>query len=100
MCDSAPSIGLRRSLCASVSVLESDDHVRVPARKSRFGDQVPPWTRSFDLTGVPIRDELNLELESDTFVPAESVDGSTDHRTLGIMVRSIRLSAETDSVAP
>jgi hypothetical protein len=56
------------------------------------------WSQTFDLAGVPLRDELNLELESDTFVPAESVAGSTDPRTLGVMVRSIRLSTETGSV--
>jgi hypothetical protein len=59
-----------------------------------------PWSRSFDLADVPLRDELNLELASDTFRPAETVEGSKDHRTLGVMVRSIRLSAETDSEAP
>jgi hypothetical protein len=59
-----------------------------------------PWSRSFDLADVPMRDALNLELASDTFRPAETVGGSKDHRTLGVMVRSIRLSAETDSEAP
>jgi hypothetical protein len=55
------------------------------------------WSRSFDLADVPLRDELNLELASDTFRPAETVEGSQDHRTLGVMVRSIRLWAESDS---
>jgi hypothetical protein len=62
-----------------------------------WSEPIPPesWSRSFDLAGVPMRKILNLELASDTFRPAETVEGSTDPRTLGVMVRSIRLSAET-----
>ena len=57
---------------------------------------IPPesWSQSFDLAGVPMRKILNLELASDTFRPADTIEGSTDPRTLGVMVRSIRLSAE------
>ncbi len=50
-----------------------------------------PWSRSLDLAGVALGNELVVELDSDTFCPADTPDGSTDHRTLGIMVRQIRL---------
>jgi hypothetical protein len=52
-----------------------------------------PWSRSLALAGVPLGNELVVELLSDTFRPAETVEGSTDRRTLGVMVRSIRLFA-------
>jgi len=50
-----------------------------------------PWSRSFELTGLALGDELLVELLSETFCPAEMIDGSTDRRTLGVKVRSIRL---------
>ena len=50
-----------------------------------------PWSRSFELTGVALGDELLVELLSETFCPAEMIDGSTDRRTLGVKVLSIRL---------
>jgi hypothetical protein len=55
-----------------------------------------PWSRSFALTDVPLGDELHIELESDTFRPSETIDGSTDRRRLGVKVCSIRLSAATE----
>jgi hypothetical protein len=51
------------------------------------------WSRTLDLSPVPLGDELLVELESDTFVPAETVEGSTDRRRLGVRVRSIRLES-------
>jgi hypothetical protein len=39
-------------------------------------------------------DTLVIELESDTFTPADRVEGSTDERTLGVAVRGIRLTAD------
>ena len=50
-----------------------------------------PWSRSFELTGVALGDELLVELLSETFRPAEMIDGSTDRRTLGVKVLSTRL---------
>ena len=32
-----------------------------------------------------------IRLESSTFVPADVIEGSPDERTLGIMVRGLRL---------
>jgi hypothetical protein len=56
--------------------------------------QIPgvPWSRSFDLSGIPLENELSLELASDTFRPTDSVEGSDDARNLGVMIRSIHLS--------
>jgi hypothetical protein len=54
-----------------------------------------PWSRSLSLADVPRADELLVELESDTFCPAETIDGSTDTRKLGVKVRSILLSTDT-----
>jgi hypothetical protein len=50
------------------------------------------WSRSFRLEPVPVRRELLIKLKSDTFVPAESLEESGDRRTLGVVVRGIRLS--------
>jgi hypothetical protein len=50
-----------------------------------------PWSRSLSLEQVALGEELLLELRSDTFCPADRLDGSTDGRSLGVMVRGIRL---------
>jgi hypothetical protein len=51
------------------------------------------WSRTFGLEQVPLGDELLIELESDTFVPAESLPKSRDTRRLGVVVRGVRLTA-------
>jgi hypothetical protein len=51
------------------------------------------WSKTFSLEQVPMNDPLLIELKSDTFSPAESVEGSKDQRRLGVMVRGIRLLA-------
>jgi hypothetical protein len=57
--------------------------------------KTPPhaWTQTFSLEQVPMEDELFIELNSDTFVPAESLEGSGDQRRLGVVVKGIRVQA-------
>ena len=49
------------------------------------------WSRELSLDGVPLGDELRLEILSDTFSPAARRPGSRDRRRLGIVVTEIRL---------
>ena len=61
---------------------------------SLFNGFVPngEWQRTFDLPAdAEPRAEAEIRLESSTFVPAEVMEGSLDQRTLGIMVRGLRL---------
>ena len=61
---------------------------------SLFSEYVPSgeWQRTFDLPAASdIGGEAEIRLESSTFVPADVMEGSTDQRTLGIMVRGLRL---------
>jgi hypothetical protein len=60
---------------------------------------IPPqgWSKAFSLEHVPLSDELVIELNSDTSTPAESPEGPADQRSLGVMVRGIRLIAPTSS---
>lgn len=57
------------------------------------GERPPdPWSAIFDLPpGATIGDEVTIELNSSTFVPAETIENSRDIRRLGVMLRSIRL---------
>jgi hypothetical protein len=50
------------------------------------------WSRRFSLEGVPLDDALVIELNSDTFSPAEIRPSSRDRRKLGIVVHGIRLT--------
>ena len=62
--------------------------------QSLFNEFVPSgeWQRTFDLPATSdVVDEVEIRLESSTFVPAEVMEGSSDQRTLGIMVRGLRL---------
>jgi hypothetical protein len=59
-----------------------------------------PWSRTFSLEQVPLGRELLIKLKSDTFSPAEAVEGSGDSRRLGVVVRAIRLTARDDFGAP
>ena len=56
-----------------------------------WNGRVPPdaWSKTFSLADVPMNDLLLLELESDTFSPAESHPDSPDTRSLGVAVRRI-----------
>ena len=62
--------------------------------QSLFNGFVPSgeWQRTFDLPATSdTGDEVEIRLESSTFVPADVMEGSSDERTLGIMVRGLRL---------
>jgi hypothetical protein len=51
------------------------------------------WCAVLPLGDVPIRQTVALELISNPFVPAETIDGSLDTRVLGVQVREVRLLA-------
>lgn len=50
--------------------------------------------KRIDISSLTPSRELTIELVSDTFVPRKETEGSTDGRTLGVNVRSIRLTAQ------
>ncbi len=50
-----------------------------------------PWDRTIELDGIPVRQDLTVELHSSTFQPADRLAGSTDPRRLGVRVRGIVL---------
>ncbi len=60
-----------------------------------WGGRIPAeaWSETFSLAQVPMGKELVIKLKSDTFSPADSLEGSRDQRTLGVVVRGIRLTA-------
>ena len=68
-----------------------------------FHESVPPgrWSNTFSLARRSFNKHLTIELLSDTFVPAEIGKGSSDGRTLGVMVKAVTLldSDPVDSVA-
>ena len=49
------------------------------------------WRKTLRLEGVPLGEELQIEILSNTFLPPDVEEGSTDPRILGLMIRSIRL---------
>ena len=49
------------------------------------------YSQSFSLANVPLWKQLTIELLSDTNIPRETTKGSTDVRTLGVLVKDIRL---------
>lgn len=51
------------------------------------------WSRTFNLAGVPMNDELHIEINSDTFTPAKQREEAIDERSLGVVVTGIRLTA-------
>jgi hypothetical protein len=55
--------------------------------------EIPPegWSKSFDLEHVPLGDSLLIELNSDTLTPLEDPAGPSTGRSLGVMVKGIRL---------
>jgi len=52
-----------------------------------------PWSKTLSLEQADVSDELTIELESDTFSPAETSWRSRDERRLGVAIRGIRLTA-------
>jgi hypothetical protein len=49
------------------------------------------WFKILPLAGVPIGPKLTIELISDTFRPDQIIEGSADTRSLGVLVRELRL---------
>jgi hypothetical protein len=49
------------------------------------------WSRTIDLSALPVREPVTIELLSSTFRPKDTIQGSLDSRTLGVLVQSIRL---------
>jgi hypothetical protein len=66
-----------------------------------FHQRIPQHTvsQALDLGQVAQEDALFIELDSNTFVPGEVLEGSQDRRTLGVMVTGIRL-LPTDTGLP
>jgi len=64
-----------------------------------FDGQIPDerYSQSFSLANVPLLKQLTIELLSDTHIPRETIKGSTDNRTLGVLVNDIRL-LDNDSI--
>jgi hypothetical protein len=52
------------------------------------------WSKTFSLEPVPLGEELLVEINSDTFTPAERQPSTRDRRRLGIVVLGIRLRGE------
>src|SRR5262249_35618935 len=62
--------------------------------KALFDDSVAmgfEWPLTFDLSAMQLGNEMTIEIESDTHVPAELMKEITDRRTLGVCVRGITL---------
>jgi hypothetical protein len=75
-------------------------HLQVLANDAELWNGPIPaerWSHALELGGVPASDTLLIELNSDTFVPAEVREGANDRRKLGFAVRGIRLTASASS---
>jgi len=63
-------------------------------RHELYQGQIAPgkkWSKTFSLDGIPVGKEATIEIVSGKFVPKEIIKGSLDTRTLGVIVRDIRL---------
>ena len=49
------------------------------------------WAKTFALSNINLGGLAKIELLSDTFVPKETIEGSTDKRSLGVDVLGLRL---------
>jgi hypothetical protein len=58
-----------------------------------FNEQAPAgaWSKTFDLAHLPLGKRATIELLSGTFVPMETIEKSSDERTLGVLVEAISL---------
>lgn len=58
-----------------------------------FEGKIPDrgWTQTFDLSGIPLKDQIVIELLSDTHIPCEIIQGYPDTRKLGVMVKGVKL---------
>jgi hypothetical protein len=77
-------------------------HVRIVANgRELFSGAIPrdASEKTLDLAGVEMGQEVAVQIESDTFVPAGSLEGdgrvSTDERTLGVQVLGVLLLPES-----
>lgn len=60
-----------------------------------FSGHIPEdgWLHTFHFADCSLGDQAVIELVSDTFVPKDTIPGSEDQRSLGVMVHAIRLLA-------
>ena len=60
--------------------------------------QIDPgaWSGVVDLPEEPMDENLDIEIRSDRFVPAECIRGSNDERVLGVLLRGIWLLSGTE----
>ena len=81
-----------------IGIAPNGTRLRILANGARLFDarlkplkQGVPWSKVFDLAGIAPDDRLKIEIESDTFVPAEQYQGSTDERRLGVAILGFEL---------
>ena len=57
-----------------------------PVSDALWGQRITAdmWSKSFTLDQVLMGDALVIDIESDTFTPAEVYEGSTDERALSV----------------
>jgi hypothetical protein len=88
-----------KSLALSLDVPNRPNYriqISVNGRKL-FDDEVQwnaNWSMRLPLDEVDVGKNARIEVVSSTFVPASSIKGSTDNRTLGVRVKEVMLSAE------
>jgi uncharacterized Zn ribbon protein len=78
----------------SMGGLKKPKRVRILANGHRLFDGLvreEGYSHVFDLSGLPLGKQLTIELLSDTHAPGQVIKGSTDVRTLGVLVKDIRL---------
>ncbi|MCM8804333.1 MAG: glycosyltransferase family 39 protein [Candidatus Omnitrophica bacterium] len=49
------------------------------------------WNETFNLSEIPIKNKIVIELLSDTHIPEKVFKNSMDRRTLGVMIKGIKL---------
>ncbi len=86
-----PAKALRVDL-ASTGPKGSDLQILIDG-KQLFQGNIPAgnWSRTIDLSALPVGKEVTVELRSSTFRPKDTIQGSLDSRKLGVLVQSIRL---------
>ena len=78
----------------SMGGLKKPKRVRILANGHRLFDGLvreEGYSHIFDLSGLPLGKQLTIELLSDTHAPGQVIKGSTDVRTLGVLVKDIQL---------
>ena len=84
--------GLRIDIGSTGGVKEKKLKVLANGREL-FNGKIPDggWGRVFNLSGIPLKDQIIIEIVSDTHIPKEIIKGSYDTRKLGVMIKSIQL---------